>query len=122
MRRSLFLVCLCAVLFFGISSSSVKAEGAQDFTVVNATGVTIDSLYISKVTVNDWEEDVLGVDTLPDGESVEINFSPDEEECKWDIMIKDTEGNAIYWRDVNLCEIETLTLHFEDGKAWATPE
>lgn len=122
MKRNLVLLFVCAVLFVGLSSVSLKAEGDQDFTVVNATGVTIDSLYISKVSVNDWEEDILGVESLPDGESVDITFSSDEEECKWDIMIKDTEGNAVYWRDVDLCEVETLTLHVEGGKVWATKE
>ncbi len=122
MKQSLVLIFVCAVLVLAFSSTPLKAEGDQDFTVVNATGVVIDSLYISRATVNDWEEDVLGVETLPDGESVAISFAGDEEECKWDIMIKDTEGTAVYWRDINLCDIETLTLHIEDGKVWATQE
>jgi hypothetical protein len=94
----------------------------QDFTLVNNTGVTINELYVSPATTKDWQEDVLGVDALADGEEVEITFARDEEECAWDIMVKDTEGTAIYWENIDLCENGKITLHFEDGKAWATFE
>jgi len=94
----------------------------QDFTLVNATGVTIDEVYVSPATARDWQEDILGVDVLEDGEEAEISFSREEEECAWDILIKDSEGTEIYWEDIDLCENSRITLHFEDGKAWATFE
>jgi hypothetical protein len=94
----------------------------QDFTLVNATGVTIDEVYVSPVAAKDWQEDVLGEDVLEDGEEVEISFSRDEDVCAWDIMIKDTDGNEIYWKKIDLCEHSRITLHSEDGKVWATFE
>jgi hypothetical protein len=94
----------------------------QDFTLVNATGVTIDEVYVSPVAAKDWQEDVLGEDVLEDGEEVEISFSRDEDVCAWDIMVKDTDGNEIYWKKIDLCEHSRITLHSEDGKVWATFE
>jgi len=94
----------------------------QDFTLVNATGVTIDELYLSPVSAKDWQEDVLGVEVLEDGEEVQVNFSRDEEACAWDIMIKDTEGTEVTWKNIDLCEHTSITLHIEDGKVWATFE
>ena len=48
--------------------------GDQDFTFVNHTGVEIHKLYTSPHSSDEWEEDVLGEDTLDDGESLEIRF------------------------------------------------
>ncbi|MCX6557862.1 MAG: hypothetical protein NTW95_10600 [Candidatus Aminicenantes bacterium] len=94
----------------------------QDFTLVNATGVTIDEVYVSPVSAKDWQEDVLGEDVLEDGEKVDISFSRDEEVCAWDIMVKDTEGTEIYWRNIDLCAHSRITLHCEKDKVWATFE
>jgi hypothetical protein len=107
-------------LFLALSLPAYSAD--QDFTLVNATGVTIDEVYISPVSTKDWQEDVMGTEVLEDGEEVEISFSRDEEVCAWDIMIKDTEGNEIYWENIDLCEHSEITLHAEDGKVWATFE
>jgi hypothetical protein len=96
--------------------------GDQDFTLVNETGLTIDEFYCSPTTTNDWEEDVLGVDTLADEASVEIKFSRDTEACKWDLMLVDEKGNKIYWTEIDLCAAAKITLHYEDGKPTATIE
>ena len=98
------------------------AEGEQDFTLHNATGVEIHELYISAHDVNDWEEDVLGTGTLADGEETEITFDPDEEAEHWDIKIVDGEGGNIVWESLKLTEITDITLNFKDGKAWAETE
>ena len=98
------------------------AQGKQDFTLVNATGVEIHELYVSPHKSNDWEEDVLGQDTLPDGDSVTIHFSPREKAKLWDLKIVDKEGNSLEWESLNLLEIAKVTLHYKNGKAWADIE
>ena len=69
------------------SNTSSTAEGKQDFTLVNATGVEIDKVFISPHDSNDWEEDILGRDTLPDGESVDIKFQRNEKAAMWDLRV-----------------------------------
>jgi hypothetical protein len=98
------------------------STGEQDFTLVNQTGLTIDQFFCSPTTTNDWEEDVLGQDTLADDASVEIKFSRDTQECKWDLMIVDADDDKIYWTGINLCEAAKITLHYENGKPTATIE
>ena len=103
------------------TSSSAPAEGAkQDFTLMNATGVEIDELHVSPHDVDDWQEDILGRDTLPNGQSVNISFSPKEKAAMWDIKITDKEGTSIQWENLNLMEISEVTLHFDNGKPTAT--
>lgn len=37
----------------------------------------------------------------------------------WDLRIEDSKGNSLDWESLNLLEIEAVTLHYKDGKAWA---
>lgn len=99
-----------------------RAQGKQDFTLVNQTGVSINELYVSPHTTNNWEEDILGQDTLANGDSVDITFSRTERAAKWDLKVVDKEGNSIEWENLNLLEISKLTLHYKNGKAWADVE
>jgi len=102
------------------TTSSPAANAAdQDFTLVNATGVEIDKVFITPHDKDDWEEDILGRDTLPDGESVDIKFHRAETAAMWDLRIEDSKGNAIEWENLNLLEINKLTLNYKDGKATA---
>jgi hypothetical protein len=114
------LVALCALSILLIPSAF--AQGQQDFTLVNDTGVTINQVFISPHTTNDWEEDILGQDILADGESLEIHFSRTEKAAKWDLKVTDKEDNSITWTNLNLLEISKLTLHYENGRAWADVE
>ena len=107
----------CAVAV--LSLSIAYAQGKQDFTLHNATGVEIHELYVSPHDSGDWEEDVLGRDTLPDGESVEITFSRKEKAKLWDIKIVDGKENSIEWEELNLLEISEVTLHKKGNRVWA---
>lgn len=104
-----------------LGSVSARA-GDQDFVLVNKTGVEIHKVFISASETDEWEEDVLGEDTLPDGAKVKITFSPDEEAELWDIKVEDGEGTSIVWTGLNLLKISKVTLHFDDGEATADLE
>ena len=96
--------------------------GDQDFVLVNKTGVEIHKVFISTSDTDEWEEDVLGEDTLPDNARVKIRFSPHEEAELWDIKVEDSDGTAIVWTGLNLLKISKVTLFFEDGEATADLE
>lgn len=114
---------LAAILALSALFSSVAfAQGKQDFTLVNLTGVEIHELYVSPHSADDWEEDILGRDTLPSGETVEITFAPKEKAKMWDLKVVDGKGNSIEWENLNLLEISKVTLHYKNGKAWADLE
>jgi len=104
------------------SNSSASEAGAQDFTLVNETGVEIDKVFISPHDKDDWEEDVLGKDTLPTGQSVDIKFDRDETAAEWDLRIEDKEGTSIEWTNLNLLKISKVTLHFKDKNPTADVE
>ena len=108
-----------AVIATFVTASAFARVGKQDFTLHNQTGVEIHSLYVSPHSADDWEDDVLGKDTLASGDSVKITFEDRDKHVHWDLKVVDGKGNSIEWHDLNLIEISELTLHYEKGKAWA---
>jgi hypothetical protein len=117
MKKLLLLSVISIMLFAGSSWA-----GQQDFVLVNETGLTIDQFFCSPTTTEDWEEDVLGAETLPDGESIKIEFSTEEDVCEWDLKIIDEDGDEIIWTKINLCKTTKVTLYYEDGKPTAQIE
>ncbi len=114
------LVILLTVGAFSVASTiEVSAQAAQDFTVINKTGVEIHALYITPHNAKVWGDDILGVDTLPQSESVDIIFSRKERAKLWDLRVEDEAGAFIEWENFNLLEISTVTLYYNNGKATA---
>ena len=54
------------------------------FTLVNNTSRTLLEFYASPPSTDDWEEDILGVDVLPPGESVDITIDDGRTDCNYD--------------------------------------
>jgi len=95
------------------------AQGKQDFLLNNQTGVEIHELYVAPHSSDEWEEDILGQDTLAGGESLNIHFSRKETAKLWDIKIVDGEGNSVEWEGLNLLQISEVTLFKKGSKVWA---
>jgi hypothetical protein len=104
------------------TNTDTAQQPVQDFTLVNQTGVEIHSVFISPHNVDDWEEDILGRDTLADKDHVDITFKRGEKAAMWDLRVEDQKGNSIEWENLNLLAISKITLHYKDGKATAETE
>lgn len=117
---------LLVVLFvFGalaIAATEASAQAAQDFLLVNKTGVEINALYITPHNADDWGEDILGVGTLPNNNESDISFSRAEKAKLWDLRIEDADGEFIEWESLNLLTISKVTLYYKNGKATAAVE
>jgi hypothetical protein len=108
-----------AIVGMGLLASSAVRAGEQDFTLVNKTGVEIHALHISPHSSDEWGEDILGQDTLGNGDSLDIKFPSRAKAAHWDLRIEDEKGNSLTWESIDLLEISEITLHYKDGKAWA---
>ena len=76
----------------------ISAQAAQDFTLVNATGVEIYALYVTPHNAAEWGEDILGVDTLLNGKTLDISFSRKEKAKLWDLRIENEAGSILSGR------------------------
>jgi hypothetical protein len=111
---------LATVALF-VTASAFARTGKQDFILHNQTGVEINSVFVSPHSTDDWEEDILGKDTLANGDSVKITFDDRDKHTHWDLKVTDKDNNALEWYDLNLDEISDVTLHWDAkaGKGWA---
>ena len=103
---------MAAVAALSVSGPAVADE--RNFQLINGTGRTIAQVFISPANVSDWEEDVLSVNVLPDGESANIHFVDDVEECVYDIMIVHDDGDRAIWGSINLCEASVVSAQYQD--------
>ncbi|TBW33873.1 argininosuccinate lyase [Siculibacillus lacustris] len=94
-------------------TSAVAAEAKQNFVLVNKTGYEINAVFVSPAKSNDWEEDVLGQDTLSDGESLKIRFQRSAKTCKWDLKVVYAvdDSNAV-WSGIDLCTVAKVTIRY----------
>ncbi|CAO4176419.1 hypothetical protein [Methylorubrum populi] len=107
LRIALSFSLLAAAAFAPIPAS---AQSKQDFTLVNRTGYQIDEVYVGPVSQSHWGEDVMGKDSIADGETADISFNGGSNACKWDIRVVYNDGDASEFRNVNLCNISRVTL------------
>ncbi len=86
-------------------AASARADATnQNFTIRNNTGQTINELYVSAVSTDEWEEDILGRETLANGEAAQIAFERAETQCQWDLRVVFEDGQSLEERGVNLCQ------------------
>ena len=104
--KKIFVV--IALLFSTLATAAYAAQ--QDFTITNHTGQTVMTLNVSPTSENSWGPDILGVDVLGNGESAEVSFDRDQDECVWDIRVTYEDGDTGDWRGINLCETTDVEL------------
>ena len=107
MRRMILSLGLLSIL------ASPALAGEQDFKLVNKTGYQIDEVYVSRVSSKNWGKDVMGNDSLEADSSVNITFDAPANACRWDIKVKYNDGDTAEWPNLNLCNIETITLFWD---------
>ena len=98
--KKMFAVGMVMALLLGFSSSVFA--GAQDFTLVNRTGVTIVSVFVCPNNSKTWGDDIMGRDVLASGDSVDILFDPGDKVTYWDIRVEDKSGDFLEWDKFNL--------------------
>ena len=111
-----------AAIFLTATVFAFAHTGKQDFILHNATDVEFDSLHVSPHSTDDWEEDVLGQDTLAPGDSVKVTFDDKEKHVHWDLKVTDKAGDSLEWYDLNLAEISEVTLHWDRAAKKGTAE
>lgn len=107
-----------ARVFFGptLLASVLFATACQADTydrrvnIVNETSFTIVEFYASNVSVDVWEEDILGADVLDPGQSVLINIDDGSEYCEYDIRAVFSDGEEVVRNALNVCEVGTFTF------------
>ena len=89
---------------------------ALDFDLTNKTGYAITTLYIGKSGNKEWHDD--DEVTIPGGSidnrsSLHIHFSPKQRYEVWDVYVKFEDGIEAEFDELDLTQINKLTLHYD---------
>ncbi|GAB0057815.1 hypothetical protein SIID45300_02147 [Candidatus Magnetaquicoccaceae bacterium FCR-1] len=100
---------------------SLSAGPNQDFTLVNKTGYVIDKVFVSPAHSDDWENDVLGRETMDDGEEVPIHFSRGIKTCSWDLkVVYEVDNSSAVWHDIDLCSVSKISIFWNQSSGQTT--
>ncbi|MDR3538963.1 MAG: hypothetical protein P4L71_20885 [Acetobacteraceae bacterium] len=79
--------------------------------IVNTTGRTMTHFYASRVGADSWEEDILGEETVGNGESFRVNLNDGTGACRFDFRAVFQGGAALVKRSVDVCSISRFTYN-----------
>ncbi|MBX9757984.1 MAG: hypothetical protein K2Y29_04345 [Beijerinckiaceae bacterium] len=100
--------CAAAFAVSGFLAPAGASAADRVVEIINETGQTMVEFYASIMSSNDWEEDILGDDTLEDGDSVDINVDDGSGKCSYDFRAVFESGAEVMKRGVNVCQISTF--------------
>ena len=108
--KGLFVGLVVAIATVG----SAFAADDRDVTVVNGTGYGIKFLGFNNPGDSDWSDNELS-SVMRNGASVYVKFNNADKGCIWNIRIdwSDPGYPGVLWKDVDLCTIDVLTLHYD---------
>ncbi len=117
-RTIRLITSLSVFTLLAILAPLAAAQGKQDFTLYNRTGLAITEMYVSPAAEDEWGEDILGIDTLASGDDTTIHFSPKERAASWDIKLIDENGKEHIRYKFNLINISEITVTRQRDGSW----
>jgi len=117
MRLRTFAVCLC---LFAVGRAFCSD---MNFKLTNKTGRSFEAVYISSARDPDWNGNLLpdGVALEPNA-TVQVEFDRADKSAIWDLNVVDDEGLAVCFKDINLINVDTITLKTVSGGITAEVE
>jgi hypothetical protein len=83
----------------------------RDFELQNNSSVDLAFVYVSPSAMDEWGDDILGVDVLPAGQSVNVSFKAfDGSTCSYDVKVVGTGGESGVLYKVDLCSVSTVSF------------
>ena len=111
MKRLVAALALASL--FGLSGQALALE--KKINIFNGAEVDIYTLYLSPTNANNWEENLLKQETLPNGDKVDLEISRTEKAEAWDVKVTNKAGETMTWIGVPLNKAGQITL-LPDGK------
>jgi len=94
-----------------------------DFQLSNQTDRSFEAIYITPSKATDWSGNLLeNNQTLDAKKTISVAFYPSEKSATWDVKVVDDEGVAVTFKDVNLINVDKITLGSAKGKYTAEVE
>lgn len=98
-----------------VISSAAFAEDVK-FDLVNNSSYTVTNFFTSPTTTDNWEEDVLGQDTLGPGESVAITIADGSDQCVYDMKFSAKGADDLVIKGIDVCKLDGNRYTLTDAK------
>ena len=105
--KTITVLAAAGILGAGVVNAAFAANRHVD--IINDTGRTMAEFYASATNTDDWEEDILGEDTLAHGEVFDIDIDDGTGACKFDFKAVFTDGTSNVRRGIDVCAISRFT-------------
>lgn len=111
MQFSRFAIAAALVAATALPLSALACN--KNFTVYNrSSSLTVTRFYASPSNGDDWEENILGKDTIEPGHKTEIDMSDDKRADKnYDVLAVLSDGTKIKRSNIDLCAITGITVY-----------
>lgn len=97
---------VAAVALVGLAAAPAIAQD-RHVLLINETRHAIVEFYASNIGRDTWEEDILGEDVLPVGQSVNINIDDGTEACLYDFKAVFDDGDSLVRNRIDVCTVGT---------------
>ncbi|MBN8940713.1 MAG: hypothetical protein J0H01_14535 [Rhizobiales bacterium] len=113
MKKLILALAAGTALMLGAGAAQACDRGDEvcSFQLFNNTGVELESFWASPPSVNNWENDILGDQTLGAGRTMSINMSDGRPDCVYDFKFKFADGDVVEKRRINVCRLGRYTLN-----------
>jgi hypothetical protein len=113
MKKTFLRAAMLSVLILLVALVAAAQAGPNlDFTLVNKTGYPIKEVYIGPTSSDDWGDNILK-ESLKDGESLDVTFSPKAKAAKWDLKVVYEDGDKAQWLGYKLEDISKISLFWD---------
>ena len=102
---------LSAVALSAVFSVSGAQAANRKVDIIIKTGQSLTHFYASTTNADSWEEDILGKDTLDDGETFEADIDDGSGKCVFDFKAVFESGQFLVKKGINVCQISTFTYN-----------
>jgi len=97
-------------LFFLATVTPSQAEN-RNVRIINETSWTMVEFYASNVGADTWEEDILGYDVLPSGDSIMMDIDDGTGYCLYDFKAVFADGDVLTRERIDVCTISSYRYH-----------
>ena len=105
----LLAVCGLTALCFVAAPIAVQAADVK-FDLVNNSTPAITNFFTSPVDTTNWEEDVLGEDTIAPGATDTITISTSDNQCSYDMRFVMEDKAELVAKAVDVCNLNSYTV------------
>jgi len=86
------------------------------FTLSNNSSYRVTKFFTSPTTTDKWEEDVLGLDVLEPGASVQVNIADGSDQCVYDMKFVAEGADDLVINKIDLCQLDGNEYTLSDAE------